>query len=97
MKSGVESAHALTTIDSTVSDSATRALPPIEDGGAVAVDAGATAPGPGLGRLDDNRGPAPTHFLPPGSLALDAADPAGCIDGPAIRYVADHRGASSAL
>jgi hypothetical protein len=44
-----------------------------------------------IGPLQDNGGPAPTHALLAGSLAIDAGDPAGCVGGAGTLTV-DQRG-----
>ena len=50
--------------------------------------------GPGLGPLRDNGGPTFTHALLPGSLAIDAGDPAGCTDSVGDDLTTDQRGLS---
>lgn len=45
-----------------------------------------------LDPLQDNGGPTPTHALLPGSPAVDAADPAGCVDENGDPLVVDQRG-----
>jgi CSLREA domain-containing protein len=47
---------------------------------------------PGLGPLQDNGGPTPTHALLTDSLALDAGNPAGCTDQLGNVLVVDQRG-----
>ena len=47
----------------------------------------------GLGPLQDNGGPTPTHGLTAGSQHLDAGDPSGCEDGAGTLLFTDQRGA----
>jgi hypothetical protein len=45
-----------------------------------------------LGPLDDNDGPTYTHALLPGSPAIDAGRPLGCIDHTSVPIAVDQRG-----
>lgn len=47
---------------------------------------------PNLGPLADNGGPTLSHALQPGSPAIDAADPAGCLDPAGAALSSDQRG-----
>jgi hypothetical protein len=51
-----------------------------------------TGQDPHLGPLADNTGPTKTHALLPGSPAIDAGDPAGCIDQNGAPLLTDQRG-----
>jgi predicted outer membrane repeat protein len=51
-----------------------------------------TGVNPSLGPLRDNGGATFTHALLPGSLAIDAGNPAGCVDGSGSPLSTDQRG-----
>jgi hypothetical protein len=47
---------------------------------------------PVLGPLRDNHGPTLTHALLAGNPAIDAGDPAGCVDSQGAPFTRDQRG-----
>ena len=50
-----------------------------------------------IGPLADNGGPTPTHALLRGSPAIDAGDPAGCLDAAIVPLMVDQRGSARPL